>query len=117
MSRLAYNFSLNIKIYGIGLFNTLIDQSIFYNLNDDSYTEKTLMVCVHSSYFNSAKTFISPGLKAPKWNGPHVYSAFTQSALLCCADIHPFTHSCTHSHANGGVHHAGRQPARQEQLG
>ena len=28
-----------------------------------------------------------------------------------------FTHSCTHSHSDGGVSHAGRQPARWEQIG
>ena len=28
-----------------------------------------------------------------------------------------FTYSCTHSHIDGGVDHAGRQPARQEQSG
>ena len=28
-----------------------------------------------------------------------------------------FTHSCTHSHTDGGVNHAMQQPARREQLG
>jgi hypothetical protein len=28
-----------------------------------------------------------------------------------------FTHSYTHSHTDGGVSHAGRQPARREPLG
>ena len=63
---LVYNFFLEIKISGIGLFNTLIDRSIFYNLNDESYKEKTLMECMHSAPFNPAKTYISPGLKSPE---------------------------------------------------
>ena len=35
----------------------------------------------------------------------------TQSALQCCLT---FTLSYRHSHADGGVNHAGRQPARRE---
>ena len=38
----------------------------------------------------------------------------TQSAFQYCQT---FTHSCTHEHTDGGVSHAGRQPARQEQSG
>ena len=45
-------------------------------------------------------------------NGPHLYSAFIQSALQGGLT---FTHSCTHSHTDDGVNHAVRQPARQEQ--
>ena len=45
-------------------------------------------------------------------NGPHLYS--TLSALQCWLT---FTHSCTNSHTDGGVNHAGWQPGRQEQLG
>ena len=40
----------------------------------------------------------------------HSYSAVLTSG-------HSFTHSCTHSHTDGGVSQAGRQPARQEQSG
>ena len=32
-------------------------------------------------------------------------------------NIHPFTHTHTHTHTDVGVIRAGRQPARQEQLG
>ena len=38
----------------------------------------------------------------------------TQSASQYCLT---FTHSCTQSHTDGGVNHARRQPARQEQSG
>ena len=47
-------------------------------------------------------------------NGPHLFSAFMQSALQCWLT---FTHSCTHSHTNDGVNDAGRQPAGQELSG
>ena len=42
-----------------------------------------------------------------------IYIALLSKALCNVA----FTHSCTHSHTDGGVSHARRQPARQEQLG
>ena len=38
----------------------------------------------------------------------------TKSALQYCIT---FTHSCTHSHTDGGVNHARRQPAGEEQSG
>ena len=44
----------------------------------------------------------------------HLYSAYIQSALHCWLT---FTQSCTHSHTDGRVNHAGRQPAHQEQSG
>ena len=47
-------------------------------------------------------------------NGLHLYSAFIQSSFQYCLT---FIHSCTHSHTNGGVDSARRQPARWEQLG
>ena len=47
-------------------------------------------------------------------NGPHLFSAFMQSALQCWLT---FTHSCTHSHTKDGVNDAGRQPAGQELSG
>jgi len=50
-------------------------------------------------------------------NGLHLYSAFidlmaTKALYICLT----FTHSYTHSHTDGGVSHARRQPARRELL-
>ena len=51
-------------------------------------------------------------------NGLHYTAHFlpgaTQSAVHYCPTL---THSCTHSHTDGGVSHARRQLARQGQLG
>ena len=47
-------------------------------------------------------------------NRLHLYSAFLTSGR---SKRFTFTRSCTHSHTDGGVSHAGRQPAGQEQSG
>ena len=47
-------------------------------------------------------------------NGLYLYSAFLTSGQ---SNRLIFTHSCTHSHTDGGVNNARRQPARREQLG
>ena len=55
-------------------------------------------------------------------NGLHLYSAFFVTSgpklfkkLSILPHNHPFIHTFTHT--DGGVSHAGRQPARREQLG
>ena len=49
----------------------------------------------------------------------HLYSAFLTSGhskrFTVFPNIHPFIHTFTHT--DGGVSHAGRQPAGQEQSG
>ena len=51
-------------------------------------------------------------------NGRHLYSTFqTSGHSKRFTILLTFTHSCTHSHTDGGVSHARRQSARREQLG
>ena len=62
--------------------------------------------------------------RAETWsavNGLDSYSAFLTSGhskrFTILPNIHPFMHTFTHSHTDGSVTHAGRQPARREKSG
>ena len=68
--------------------------------------EFALLCSVYPFRFCSAKPRFVDGSKMV--NGPHLYSAFLQSALQCWLTFtHSCTHSCAHSHTDGGGNHAG----------